>query len=779
MTIQIKKRRNPNLMAMSLCALFAAPAAAELEEIVVTAQKRSESVQDVPISITAITGEELVQRGLTDFTEIAQSVANFDLPSSNLSRNVSVRIRGIGSSGSNPGIESSVGVFLDGLYQPSGAQILGELSDIQNVEILRGPQGTLYGRNTPVGAVNATTRAPQQEFESLFRGGFGNYEQRWLNGYVGGGLTENTSGRLSAWTRDRDGYDKNLFTGDNINSANTKGVRGKLLFQPNDKLDLTLVAGYSESDRKCCIAEQIDPTGPLGIATQGFLDAQAAAGTPFLNFDDSDHVVNSDETPDDHTKTEMLSLTADWQLASGHTLTSISGYQIWDNQAEVATDSHSADILKLWQEQRNEILSQEFRIASPGGEKFDYLAGLYLYQQETTFNEYALVTDNTSSRIFANPKAPFCLPANGGCTTVVGDNGGTLFEQDTDSVAVYANGTYQINDQWNVTGGLRWSQDEKDFDVNHFNDPTNGPVFNVFLFPPVDPDADSRKEDKVTWSANSRYNLSDDLMLFATVSTGFKSGGFNSRRLPTGSALEFEAESATSYELGVKGLFADRTVMLNATVYHTTLEEFQESALAPTGTGFIVSNAGEQQVKGVEADFRFAPNDNFSMDGGTAFLDAEYTDFVGAQCGLGETPDDAVTKTCDRTGETPSNSPKLQFNLGLQWEQEISNGLGLRLRADYNWRDDQNITRVTQDSTADIDAYGLLNLRAALTSSDGRWQVETFVNNVADEAYFVQAVKQPLGALIGAGGFAGAGGSAGYSGAPRTVGLQFTLRTGM
>jgi hypothetical protein len=167
------------------------------------------------------------------------------------------------------------------------------------------------------------------------------------------------------------------------------------------------------------------------------------------------------------------------------------------------------------------------------------------------------------------------------------------------------------------------------------------------------------------------------------------------------------------------------------------------------------------------------------MDGGIAFLDAEYTDFVGAQCGLGEMPDDAVTKTCDRTGETPSNSPKLQFNLGLQWEQEISNGLGLRLRADYNWRDDQNITRVTQDSTADIDAYGLLNLRAALTSSDGRWQVETFVNNVADEAYFVQAVRQPLGALISAGDFNGAGGSAGYSGAPRTVGLQFTLRTGM
>lgn len=765
-------------IALMLVMPFASAAFAQLEEIVVTAQKRSESVQDVPISITVLSGQELANRGLNDFTAIAESVPNFDLPVSNVSRNVSVRIRGIGSSGTNPGIESSVGVFLDGLYQPSGAQILGELSDIQNVEILRGPQGTLYGRNTPVGAINATTRAPQQEFESQIRAGFGNFGQTWLNGYVGGGLSDNVAGRLSVWSREHDGYEKNLFTGDDINTSETIGARGKLLFQPNENLDVTVIAGYSESDRECCIAEQINPTGPLGIATPAFIAAQQAAGTPFLNFDDSDHVVNSDETPDDHTETTMLSLTAEWELTGGHTVTSITGYQDWDNQVEIASDSHTANVLKVNQNQRNEILSQEFRLASPVGEKFDYLAGLYLYNQETTFTEAALVTDISSTRVFANPRAPFCLPQNGGCTLRVGDNGGSLFEQETDSIAVYANGTYHINDRWDVTGGLRWSQDEKDFDVNHFNDRTNSPVFNIFIFPPVDPAPDSRKEDKVTWSINSRYNLNEDVMLFGAISTGFKSGGFNSRRLPAGALLEFEGEEATSYEFGIKGFFADRTLMLNATAYHTTVEDFQETALAPTGTGFIVSNAGEQEVKGIEADFRFAPNDKFSMDGGIAYLDAEYTDFNGAQCGLGEMPDNA-NGTCNRTGDTPSNSPKVSLNIGLQWEQDIANELALRLRADYNWRDDQNITRVTQDQTADIDSYGLLNLRAALGSSDGRWEVEAFVNNVADEAYFVQAARQPLGALITAGGFAGAGGSVGWYGAPRTYGLQLTYRPGL
>lgn len=753
---------------VGILSLFSAPAFAELDEIIVTAQKRAENVQDIPISITAISGDQLAARGLNDFTDIAKSVPNFELPSSNMARNVSVRIRGIGSSGTNPGIESSVGVFLDGVYQPSGAQIFGELTDIQSVEILRGPQGTLYGRNTPVGAINATTRAPQQDFESEIRLGVGNYSERWVNAYVGGGLSDTTAGRLSVWSRDRDGYEHNLHTGTDINGTETSGLRGKLLFQPNDNLDITLIASRSETESECCVADQIDPQGPLGIATDDFLAAHAAIGAPFVNFDDSDHVVNADDTPNDKTKNTLVSLQADWSLASGHTVTSITSYQKWDNDVEIASDSLPVNVLDVFQDQINETKSQELRIASPTGDRFDYLAGLFLYKQDTTFADAGSIDDVTAARVFPN-----------GLSAALGDNISSLFEQTTDSVAVFANGTYHISDRWNVTGGLRWSQDEKDFDAIHANDPDNSMVINAMVFPPADPDADTRKEDKVTWSVNSRYNINDDVMLFGAVSTGFKSGGYNSRRLPTGQPVEFEDETSISYEMGVKGYFADRTLMVNATAYHTTLEDFQESALSPLGTGFIVGNAGEQVVKGIEADFRYAASDNLSIDGSIAHLNAEYSDFAGAQCGLGEDPDDAVAKTCDRTGETPSNSPEWAMNLGVQWEQPVMNDLNLRLRADYNWRDEQNILRVTQDSPADIDAYGLLNLRAALGAADGSWEVEAFVKNAADESYFVQAAKQPLGGLITAGGTAKATGLVGWYGAPRTYGLQFTYRPGL
>ena len=250
------------IMLASLAALYTVSSFAAIEEIVVTAQKRTESVQNVPISITALSGDDLARRGLTDLQDVARSVPNFDMPSSNNLRNVRVRIRGIGSSGTNPGIESSVGTFLDGLYMPSGGMNFGELTDINSVEILRGPQGTLYGRNTPIGALNVTTRKPSEEFESLIKLGYGEYDQTNVSGYVGGGLGDTTAGRLSFWYRDREGYEKNTFTGDDVNDNEEWGVRGKLLFAPTDTVEINTAIYYSEIERRCCMAEQLRPNDP-------------------------------------------------------------------------------------------------------------------------------------------------------------------------------------------------------------------------------------------------------------------------------------------------------------------------------------------------------------------------------------------------------------------------------------------------------------------------------------------------------------------------------------
>jgi iron complex outermembrane receptor protein len=217
--------------------------------------------------------------------------------------------------------------------------------------------------------------------------------------------------------------------------------------------------------------------------------------------------------------------------------------------------------------------------------------------------------------------------------------------------------------------------------------------------------------------------------------------------------------------------------MLNMTVFHTTIEGFQESTLSPTGTGFIVGNAGEQEVSGVEADFMLAPNENLTLNGSLAYLDAEYTDFSNAPCGAGEVPDNPEDKTCNRNGERPGLSPEFAYTLGVEWAQPFRDSdLEWFARADYSWRDEQHLIRVTLDEIASQDAYDLLDLRVGIGSQSGTWQVDAFLKNATDEAYFIQAAGQPVGGLVSGGGPAGARGFVGWYGPPRVWGLEVTLR---
>jgi len=749
--------------------------AAQIEELVVTAQKRQESVQDVPISITAFSGDELSRRGLTDIQTVARFVPNFDMPSGNSLRNSSLRIRGIGSSSLNPGTESSVGVFLDGIYMPTSGQAFGELVDIESVEVLRGPQGTLYGRNTPVGALNVTTRKPTRELESLLRFTAGNFDQIAVNGYVGGGLSNNSAGRLSFWYRDRDGYQDNLSTGNDVNDYNEIGFRGKLLFTPRDNVDITLVAAFSEIEKNCCIGEQIDPTGPLGIATPGFLAAQDAAGFAFRNFDDSDHIVDGDDEGEDQSETLNLSAQIDWELDNGVVITSLTGYQDWETGALISADGLRNPVFELRQNQTNEILSQEFRIVSPTGDRFDYVAGLYYYNQETTYLENGPWNNGLgANRVFPLPPAfsAFCPPP---CTIQPGDEAVSNADLETESFAAYANLTFHLSEVWDVTTGVRFSKDDKDAFIAHTNPAGNSFVFDNILFPEVIPGNLNRDEDELTWSLNTRYHVTEDILLFATTSTGFKSGGFNARRVsPTGD-VEFENEDSFTVEAGIKSTWFDRRLLINATLFDTTLEDFQESIIAPNGAGNITTNAGEQVVRGLEADFTYAATDNLTISGSLAYLDAEYTDFDNAQCGVGRMPDNP-NGSCNNAGETPGFSPEYQWTLGAQWTQSYGTDYELRLRADYSWTDEQNLTRGTLDIPANIDSVGLLNLQAVIAKESGSWELKAFVNNATDESYFIQAVRQPIGAAISGGGFAGAGGVLGWYGAPRVWGLQLTVR---
>lgn len=739
-----------------------------VEEITVTAQKRAENVQDVPLSVTAISGQAMEQAGVSSMVDLAATVPSVMMDSSNNLRNTNIAIRGIGSSGTNPGIEPSVGVFLDGVYLPLGGMAQGEMLDIETVEILRGPQGTLYGRNTPVGALNITTRKPSREPEAQIRFGAGNYDLRHVAGYVGGGLTDSLAARFSFWSRDRSGYEYNLFTQDDQNDSEVYGGRLRVAYTPSDVLEINVIAQYSLMQQKCCVAEQRDVTGPYGIATPGFLAAQNALGLPFRNFDDRDHVVDADDVGDDWSESYGISVQADWSLAGGHTLTSITALQFWDNRAVVSADALPQAVYRNGQDTLVRTLSEELRIASPTGQVFEYLAGVFLFAQDMRFDQTSVYLQG------ANRTYPATFCSAPPCRLRVGDSATSYFTQETASWAVFGTGTFNITDRWSVTGGLRYSKDEKDTYIHHYNNAAASPVL-LRLQPPYLIGEVSRSEDSTTWSVNTKYNWTPEIMTFATVATGFKAGGFNTRRVAPNTPYEFEPETSTTYEAGVKSTLLDRRLVLNATVFNMVLEDFQESVLNPlTGTGFIVGNAGERRVRGVEVDFRARPHAQLSVDGGLAYMDAEFTDRTDGQCPVDRAPDGSAPGTCNFNGMTPEKSPKWKANLAAQWVQPVTGDLEAFGRAEATYTSGYAFLP-TLDRAARQEALTLVNLRAGLRSEDSRWELAAWVRNLTDESYYAQSTTQPLNAFVSGGGTAGARGFIGWYAPPRTMGVEATV----
>ncbi|MCP5432730.1 MAG: TonB-dependent receptor [Alphaproteobacteria bacterium] len=749
---------------------------AKVDEIIVTAQKRSESIQDVPMSVAAYSGRFIEQGGFNDINDLGRFIPNFSMESTNTMRNTTVRIRGIGSPGSNPGIESSVGMFLDGVYMPSAGQIFGELMDVATVEVLRGPQGTLYGRNTPIGAVNITTKKPSQEFEATVRGGGGNYDLRHASAVVGGGLAPEVSARATAWIRDRSGYDENLATGDWVNDGHEYGARTKLLWTPGEDVEVLATGFYSHSNADCCVADILNPfgryylIGGTGNVAYNYLGTSAADGFIFKNFEEGDHKVQDAEVGLDESETWGVSATVDWSIFGDHTLTSITAYQRWESVlTHFTTDHLPQDTVTSDQVQRNDTWSEELRIASPTGNLFDYLGGIFLYKQDTlyTTNTAAL---NGNTRWFST-----------GLITP-GDRGATFFDQTTKAWAAFGTLTLNATDKWSITGGLRYSQDKKNAYITHNNQPGVSAAW-LAAFPTNIVGHLKRSESHLTWSANTRYRWTPNFMTFVSAATGLKTGGFNSRRQAVGAPVEFEEETSISYEAGFKSTLFDDRLQLNVTAYHTTLSDFQESTVNPlTNVGFIVGNAGEREVKGVELEFSAVPTDEIELFGALAYMKAEFTDRPDGQCppGFIRTPDGSKPNSCNFTGSTPEKSPEWQVSLGGQWTKPLPNtSLSYFLRADASYTSEHYQT-VELDPRSIQDGYTLVNLRTGIQAQDGKWNITAWVKNLTDEAYTIDRANQPLGGFVRASDPPNAANQAaigfvGFYGPPRTLGIEATI----
>ena len=699
-----------------------------VEEIIVTAQKRAENIQDVPISITAFSGDFLVENGMVSIEDVSHMTPNFSVYSSNR-----LTIRGIGSSGNNA-IESSVGVFIDGVYHPRPRSVIGKLLDVETFEVLRGPQGTLFGRNTVAGALNITTRDPSEETGGMIEFGVGDYDAYELGGMYNTALSDSVAARVALKYVDRNGYGTNTFDGVDFGARDDLVARGKVLVDLDDWLSLLVTADYAEINFGGNAVEVLNSTStPVFEAT-----TTALYGSSPVTEDSYDWKINQAHRNVKRDAQQGMSLDINYQYRNGLALRSITAYREWeadDTNEDIRLPAHLAPATTRLQ---TDTFSQEIQLISPVDNTLDWLAGLYYYREDYDINGTRSAGDSfcdpTISAISA-PTGALCLASEQEKANV------TSFTQELKSIALFGRVTWNISETWSTQVGMRWSADRK---IGDFDDQVNNPV--VLQFRAQETTLGMKRDDSnTTGFANVNWHVTEDIMLFTTWSTGYKSGGFNSEggTQPLGEERRiFAPEESTNYELGVKSRLLYGSVTANATLYRTDLDNFQDRGF--DGLSFVVINAGKLRQQGMEVDINWAPTDPLRIVAGVSYLDSEYLSFEGAP----PLPGGPVQ---DLSGERRNHSPEWQTSLAADWTQSFADGLQWHVGASWSWIDEQNIGLSSNNNPQSMQsAFSYINARMGLRSAEGDWDIALFGNNLSDEDHCQGIYDQALGELYGA-----------------------------
>jgi outer membrane receptor protein involved in Fe transport len=774
-------------MAVAVSAIALTTNAATLEEIVVTAQQRAESLQDVPVSVAAVTAKKISDSGIVDLQGLSELVPNFSINETGIS--TTVTIRGI-SSGINSGFEQSVGMYNDGIFYGRDQLARVPMIDMERVEVLRGPQGILFGKNSIAGAVSQISAKPTDEFEgsvtALYEPDHGETDLRMV---LSGPLTDNLSGRLAVMTRELDGYVKNTELGVDEQNEDEQVVRATLRWDVNDSVTATLKSSQSTFDvlgRNMEVYQSFghlealnsvynSPTAPWSVDTE-------------LNYiaDNNGHFSNNE--------VNNSTLTVDWDL-EGLTLTSVTGYVDYEFTESCDCDFTGAPVFDAGRQEEYQQLSQEFRLTSDLGSNFDYIAGLFFQDTDLTYADQIQLPDptvvNTALGLLgAGALQPFAP----------GSSTDRTFNQEGEVIALFAQGTWSVSEALRLTVGGRYTEEKKDANRQQRHkanatfggqympavtaDPVSGAynvLYGIFAIEAYDQINGKLDDSSFSPVVTMEWDANPDTMVYATWTKGYKSGGFDARSnghpdasvnngLKSGAAItgswEFANEEATSVELGSKMSIADGAAELSVAWYMTDYTDLQVSQFDGT-LGFNVTNAGEAKVQGIEADGRWALTDNITLTGSVAYLDFNYEKFPNSQCYFQQEDTDG-DKLCDAGGERKEFTPELQANLGAAWASEMSNGLELNASLDVSFMDEY-LYAANLDPRSKQDAYSMVNARIALAGSEGAWELALLGRNLTDETVINFGGNTPLGGTL-----TGGAGNSYYAfvNRPRNIALQ-------
>jgi iron complex outermembrane receptor protein len=733
-----------------------------LEEVVVTAQKRTQPIQQVPISVAAYSGNFLDRTGAGTLEDVSRLSPGFAIANGSQQTNSIISIRGIGSVGNNA-IEPSVGVFIDGVYYPRAGSVIGQLLDIESVEVLRGPQGTLFGRNTPVGALNITTRTPTPVTSGLLQAGLGDDDAVELAGIINGGLGRTAAGRLAIRYAGSDGPWHNMLDERNFGARDDVSARARLSFNPSARLSMLMTVDYAHIDASGGAIEVLNAS--VGPAFDARLNA--LYGSTATTADPHDGRIN--QVHEDALDDEQGGVSFDlrYQIGSRLQLRSISAWRDWRADALESAIRVPADILPRFTYFDTRTVSQELQLLSPGGEQFDWMTGLFLYKED-----YAIEQGFDAGQDFCMPTVEFLFGTDEAQECLgypqqrfVVSN----FNQDLGSIALFGQGTWRINEQLTSTLGLRWTRDRKRAD---FVQVTTNPYASLLR---ANEEAPGMRQDdsQATWFANLSWSPARHLLLFATAATGYKSGGFNSEgaEVALGSARrEFFPESSTNFELGLKSTLLAGRMTANLAAFRTDLEDFQDRAF--DGISFRVLNVGKLRQQGLEADLRWRVARPLSLAAGATYLDSRYLSFPAAP------PLPGATQPQDLTGARKTISPKWRFAADADLTLPLATDLQWFVGAGVQYTSAQNIGLISNDNPQTVQqSYALLQARAGVQPVSGHWDLTLFGTNLSGKGYCLAMGEQPFGTVLGAVDAANSGAvQRCILGAPRSWRLRLSWR---
>lgn len=705
-----------------ICAQAAADDTNEVEAVVVTAQKREQALQEVPIAITALGAKDLEKRGIKSVEDLQYSTPGLTMSQNNIN-NSRLILRGVGAENPVIGGDPGVSLNIDGHYLQSGAFLTRDFFDIERIEVLRGPQGTLYGRNAVGGAVNIITRKPTQSFEGTAAVTAGNYN-RWLGqAAVSGPFTEKLRGRLAVSAESRDGYITNIVTGQDLNDSHYVSVRGALQYDAADKLQANLSLFYSKDNSESGTLQQ---ETPYNWAPVIYLLYPAARTTTNPSVADPQKVA-FDDTVEKHDKTYggFFDLTYDLGFATLKSMTSWSKSELEDKNQDL--DFSPLHIATQNLPLNFRAATQEFQLTSNGDGPLSWVVGAFAYDEKSGYTLFATYHY-------------LALLIPGAQNLVFGPN-----DLKSKSYAAYGQADYFVTEKVQLVAGLRYTYDKKTLVESSFA-PALGILDPVTKGPKID-GPNANHWDQLNYKVGINVFPAKDLMVYASLSTGYKAGGYQAG---ASGGKSYDPETVTAWETGLKSQWFDRQLTANLSAFWYDYKNKQEYRRPPVGVSFI-ENAAKATSKGFEAEVVALPAAGLRFDGALTYLDAKYDKFssvdetnplqVGTRFACTPVPP-ATGCPVDVSGKRLTRSPEWKVSFGAEYSHSLGALGALSGRISTAWVDKQ-YARPFNNAPYIIDSYWRSSARVTWTPAEGRYSVTAYVDNIENNDVYADAETNP------------------------------------